>query len=148
MSIKSILSQEIEARTEEVKFQGTTYTLSGSPNINLLGDALMSEEAVTKKLASHYTTVTKSAEPFHPKIVMQVKMVAAALHHEDDPEKRYDDTEIAGLAVRSAGLFLKLSGAASKVFGLADASDDPDVISALGLGKQKSGDQPTSPSAD
>lgn len=149
MSIKAIIDAEVTDKTLEVRHKGAVYKLTGRPDINIIGSSIMSEAEVIDRKVNHYNNVTGSKYGFDKKLVLSVAMVAATLEHEDDPERRYDETEIAMLATKDSGLFLKLSAVAAQVCGITSEDNASRTVDALGMGESENSEaEPSENSTD
>ena len=128
--VLDIISKPVVDRTEVVEWQGETYTLTGRPDANLLGRTLLLTEDQRATKAKHYANLT--GLEFDPSIVPQVLLVSECLQHEDDPSARYDESEIARLAVANGILLAQLFGAAARCIGLEDGPTEAVAGAAAG----------------
>lgn len=122
MSILKLISEPPKKRSETVTFERETYTLSGYPDTTKVQHIVLMTPSERERKARHWSKLTGS--DFTEKMVLHVMMVAETLEHEDDPELRYDEVEIARLATVQSGLFLLLVGGATKVLGITSGGED------------------------
>lgn len=142
MSILKLINEPAEKLTEQVKHRGTTYTLSGYPDATKLQHIVLMTPSDQEKRARHWSKFTGSE--FDAKLILHIMLVAETLEHEEDPERRYDEVEIAMLATKQAGLFLSLVGAASKILGFSDGEGVNDILAGESGGEK--GTNSSSPS--
>jgi hypothetical protein len=139
MSILKLISEPPKKRAETVTFERETYTLSGYPDTTKVQHIVLMTPSERERKARHWSKLTGS--DFTEKMVLHVMFVTETLEHEDDPELRYDEVEIARLSTVQAGLFLLLVGAACKVLGV--TNDGADGIDEM-LAGESEGETPTS----
>lgn len=113
--LREIIEQPIATRSKTVERNGQSFVVTGMPDANLLGRTVFVTPDHRATRAAHYENVTGC--PFDAEIVGEVLLVRECLEHEDDKDARYDEVEIAKLALRDGHLFTQLYLAACSVVG-------------------------------
>jgi hypothetical protein len=122
MSILKRIGRPIEERRKLVQWQGDTYAVVGSSDIALFEHTLFLDDDAKARRAAHWEAVT--GRSFHLETVPKLLLICATLEHEEDPARRYDEIEIAQLALRDGALASMLFAAAAEVTGWgANAAD-------------------------
>jgi hypothetical protein len=134
MSVLKIITKPVETKTSEVIHQGATYSLAWKPDPNLYSDLFLRRPDQLESDA-HSLSVLSGAK-VDGDTISHIRLVARLLVHEDDPESRYPEHEIAQLAARDPLLFGKLLGAADALIG-------GSVVDEVAAGESEASDAPS-----
>lgn len=146
MPVSKLIQEPVEDRLQKVDHGKEDFMLCGRPDANLYGNSLLLSEQDRNRKAFHWTTVLGLDRPFSPDLVPQVMLVRDTLQHEEDPSRRYDEVEIASLAVKQGPLFMKLVAAAFTVSGLTEGDLNPIEAVAAGNSEDSAASEQPSPS--
>lgn len=116
MSILQKIQSAPMVRTIEVEVNGEVYRLTGCTSSALLGRTVLAPDDALKTRVLHYSNL--GLDDLDLPTVRQVLLVTELLEHEADPGQRYDETEIAKLALVDGPLMWRLYGAACELLGL------------------------------
>lgn len=134
--LAAIINQPVEDRTVVVKHKKQEFVVVGRPSAALIGRIL---EPTAKNMGArkrHWEKFT--GEDLPDGTLNQILLVQGTLVKEDsDLSSRYDETEIAKLAVVDGKLFLKLAKAASDVLGLSEEDDDEETLIKTVMGESE-----------
>jgi hypothetical protein len=130
-SILDIISKPVETKRVKVEHKGHVFTLEGRPDANAFGEALFVSEDDKNTYSAHWSRVCGT--DFDPENVFKVKLITRYLQHEEDPARRYDETDIAQLSVHDGPLFLKLFKEALTVSGFDETADPKSAVVGAGL---------------
>lgn len=120
--IKDRKSLAPETRTKTVEYGGESFTLEYTPSLSFMARTLHSMGPKHETMVTHVAKMLKvDRSELEPPTMNFILLVTETLQHEDDPKRRYDVTEIAGLAASEPLLFAALQVGALELIG---ASED------------------------
>lgn len=146
MGLKELIEEPVGATSQDVIYEGNTFRVTGMADANVIGRTLMMTPDQRKTRANHWSTVL--GVTFDEQTVPRAMLVQSVLEHEDDPARRYDEVEIAHLAVKQGPLFVMLFMAALQVVGYTAEGPMPAIMGAA-AGNSESSEESgqTSPSS-
>lgn len=131
MTIRELLKSKPEQKVELVKYQDSEFTVKGISDGSIMINLTSSMDQY-KNDAKHYNALLKKTT-IDGTFVMMANAILLTLEPED-PKKPYQIHEIIEIGCNHGLLFSQLAGAAMKVLGLTEASEELDPISKQAVG--------------